>query len=137
MSYLLDTNIVSEINKNARCHPSVQRWYSATDEKLLWLSVVVIAEIRKGIERVRPHDPSQAEALEKWLGDTEISFFGKILPVDEGIAHRWGFLNARNTLPYHDSFLAATAIEHRLTLVTKNTEDIKNTGVSYLNPFEL
>ncbi len=136
MSYLLDTNIVSELRKGSRCNGRVAAWHQSLDSDSLWLSVLVIGEIRQGIELLQRKDPKSAGHLNKWLEGLEKCFADRILPVTLPIAHRWGVLNAHQPTAYIDGFLAATAIENDLVLVTRNTSDIKTTGVSFLNPFE-
>ena len=136
MSYLLDTNVISELRKGSRCNANVAAWHESLDTGSLWLSVLVIGEIRQGIEFLQRKDPVSASHLDKWLNGLEKRFADRILPVTLGIAHRWGILNAHLPTAYIDGFLAATALEHNLVLVTRNTPDIQNTGVSFINPFE-
>ena len=136
MNYLIDTNIISEIRKGRRCNPSVASWYEEVDDASLYLSVLIVGEIRKGIERVRPTNAAQANALESWLVAVDKAFGERILPVDRAVAHEWGRLNANRPLPVIDSLLAATAKIHHMTLVTRNTADMANMDVHILNPFE-
>lgn len=135
MGYLIDTNILSELQKGNRCDASVQRWYAATDGDELFLSVLVIGEIRLGIERLRRRDAVQSVRLEQKLLSVETLMAGRILPVTQAIAERWGRLNAPDPLPVIDGLLAATALEHDLTLVTRNVRDVERSGVHLLNPF--
>ncbi len=137
MNYLIDTNIISEVRKGPRCDPNVASWYEKIDDASLYLSVLVIGEIRKGIERIRPKDNAQANAIEKWLQAADKAFGERILPVDRAVANEWGRLNASRPLPVIDGLLAATAKTHRMTLVTRNTADIAGLDVYILNPFEL
>ena len=137
MNYLIDTNIISEVRKGKRCDANVARWYEKIDDASLYLSVLVIGEIRKGIERVRPNDNAQASAIENWLVAVDETFGERILPVDRAVANEWGRLNAMRPLPVIDGLLAATAKIHRMTMVTRNTADIADLGVRILNPFEL
>src|SRR5215471_2484340 len=134
--YLIDTNIVSEIRKGRRCDAHVAAWYRATRDDELFLSVLVIGEIRQGIERLRPRNARQAAAVENWLEEILGSFGERVLPVNERVAQIWGRLNAHDVLPVVDSLLAATAAAHGLTLVTRNLKDIERSGVRCLNPFE-
>ena len=99
--------------------------------------MLIIGEIRQGIERVRPKDSAQANALESWLIAVDKAFGERILPVDRAVANEWGRLNASRPLPVIDGLLAATAKIHRMTLVTRNTADIADLDVHVLNPFEL
>lgn len=135
MSYLLDTNVVSELRKGGRCNPGVASWFAEIPPEKIYLSVLTVGEIRKGIENIRRRDEQAAEALETWLGELVATHSDRILPVDEVIAERWGRLNVPDPLPVLDSLLAATASVHGLTLVTRNVKDVKRTGVDCLNPF--
>ncbi len=137
MNYLIDTNIISEVRKGERCDPNVANWYEKIEDASLYLSVLVIGEIRKGIERVRPKDNAKANAIENWLGAVYRAFAERILPIDRAVANEWGRLNANRPLPVIDGLLAATAKIHRMTLVTRNTADIADLDVHILNPFEL
>jgi predicted nucleic acid-binding protein len=136
VNYLIDTNIISEVRKGKRCDPNVASWYEKIEDASLYLSVLVIGEIRKGIERVRLTDNAQANAIENWLVAVDKAFGERILPVDRAVANEWGRLNARRPLPVIDVLLAATAKIHHMTLVTRNTADIADLGVHILNPFE-
>jgi toxin FitB len=136
VNYLIDTNVISEVRKGARCDPNVASWYETIEDASLYLSVLVIGEIRKGIERVRPKDNVQANAIEKWLVAVDKAFGERILPIDRAVADEWGRLNASRPLPVIDSLLAATAKIHHMTLVTRNSVDIADLDVHILNPFE-
>ena len=137
--FLLDTNVVSELMK-PRPNRRVVAWIDSTAESLMHLSVVTIGEVRKGIDLLRDQDPKRA-ALQSWLDrDVRIRFAGRLLPIDDGIAERWGQLEAlarkrQLTLPTIDALLAATALHHGLTLVTRNTADIGPTGVPVFDPW--
>jgi predicted nucleic acid-binding protein len=135
MMYMLDTNIISEVRKGSRCDRNVAAWYRSIRDDELFLSVLVIGEIRQGIERLRPRNPRQAGALERWLDEVAQAFGDRILPVDERVAQRWGRMNARQIFPVIDSLLAATADAHGLTLATRNTADLEGSGVRCVNPF--
>ena len=134
--YLIDTNIISEVRKGRRCDPRVAAWYRAARDDELFLSVLVVGEIRQGIERLRPRNARQATALENWLEEILGSFGERVLPINERVAQIWGRLNTPEPLPVVDSLLAATAEAHGLTLVTRNLKDIERSGVRCLNPFE-
>ena len=136
MSYLIDTNVISELRKGQRCDPNVVQWFASVADVEIYLSVLVIGELRRGIECIRRRDPTAAAALETWLKRVVKSFDNRLLAVDEEIAEEWGRMNASSPLSTIDSLLAATAKVHGLTLVTRNVKDIVNAGVSYLNPFE-
>ncbi len=135
MSFLLDTNVLSELRKKGRCHPGVALWFGSIGEDEVYLSVVVVGEIRRGIEAIRRRDRSAALALDRWVKKLVTLHALRILPVDMAVAEQWGRLNVPDPLPVVDGLLAATARVHGLTLVTRNTRDIERTGVPVLNPF--
>jgi predicted nucleic acid-binding protein len=136
VSLLLDTNVVSELRKGARTHPRVRVWFESVDNTDLHLSVLVVGELRLGIERVRAKDAKQAVALERWLQRLTREHADRILPVDRRVAEQWGRFSAeRNGSPV-DVLMAATALVHELVLVTRNTRDVAWTGVACMNPFE-
>lgn len=134
--YLIDTNIISEVRKGERCDPAVASWWSGIAEDDLWLSPLVLGEIRKGVELARHRDPQRAEALDSWLADIMSSFGNRVLPVDTAVAEQWGRMNAIRPLPVVDALLAATAKANGLILVTRNVSDMTGLDVSLLNPFE-
>ena len=136
MTFLIDTNIISEVRKGERCDPAVASWWSGIAEDDLWLSPLVLGEIRKGVELARHHDPQRAKALDSWLSDIMSSFGNRVLPVDTAVAEQWGRMNAIRPLPVVDALLAATAKANGLTLVTRNVADVTGLDVSLLNPFE-
>jgi predicted nucleic acid-binding protein len=135
LSYLLDTNVISELRKRERGHAGVVRWAASVDPQELHTSVLVIGEIRRGIELKRRADPTQATALTMWLDKLRAGLGARILPVDERIAEAWGRLGIPDPLPAIDGLIAATAIVHGLTVVTHNVADLARTGVKVLDPF--
>lgn len=136
MSYLLDTNIISEVRKGERCDPKVSAWYASIVDEDLFLSSLVLGEIRKGIELARRHDRIKADALVRWLGRVEKAFGRRVLAVDNAVADQWGHMNAVRPIPVVDGLLAATAVVNRLTLVTRNDRQVIGLGASVLNPFK-
>lgn len=136
MSYLIDTNVISERRKGQRGNEHVAQWFGTVADADIYLSVLVIGELRRGVERIRQRDPVSAASLEAWLMKITRNFGSRILPVTYEIAEEWGRMNAIAPLSTIDSFLAATAKIHGLTLVTRNVKDIVMTGITYLNPFE-
>jgi predicted nucleic acid-binding protein len=134
--YLIDTNVISEVRKGTRCDPRVALWYKRIRDDELFLSVLVIGEIRQGVEQLRTRDPRHARALEQWLDELIVGFGERVLPVDNRVAQNWGRLAARGGLPVIDGLLAATAEAHGLTLVTRNVKDVERSGARCLNPFE-
>jgi hypothetical protein len=134
--YLIDTNIISELRKGARCDRHVTEWFRGVRDDELFTSVLVVGEIRQGIERLQKRDSRRAATLERWLDELLESYRDRIIPVDEKIAQIWGRMNALHTLPAVDSMLAASAQARGLILVTRNVRDIQRSGVRCLNPFE-
>ena len=137
MKFLLDTNIISEIRKRNRANPNVARWVAHTPVEEIGTSVIVLAEIRRGIELKRRSDPEQARSLDQWYAQMRTKLGERVLPIDEPIGDAWALLSIPDPLPLIDGLLAATAKVHGLTLVTRNVDDIASTGVPLLNPFFL
>lgn len=135
MRFLIDTNIISEIRKRERADPNVFRWVDQTPAEEIGTSVLVLAEIRRGIELKRRIDPLQAKSLDRWFSQMRTRLADRVLPIDETIAETWALLGIPRPLPLIDSLLAATAKVHGLTLVTRNIADIQSTGVALLDPF--
>ncbi len=128
VSFLLDTNILSELRKGRRCEPKVRQWAAGVEPEL-GTSVVVLGELKRGAERVRSRDPRFAAELERWLARTILVMGTQILPVDQAIALEWGRVTAPRTVPPIDGLLAATPRVHSLTLVTR-TSRISSTWAS-------
>lgn len=137
--WLLDTNIVLELRKGARAHPGVRTWAEAVPPVACFLSLVTIAEIRFGIQRVG--DPAFRAELEAWLHDGVRVWFGsRVLPVDEGVLVAWRRLasdgqNAGYTYSQPDALIAATALVHDLGIATRNTSDLERAGLALINPW--
>ena len=136
MSYLLDTNVISELRKGERCDGGLARWYEALRDDDVYLSVLTIGELRRGVELIRRRDTASAERLDSWLDRVSSGYADRILPVDGSVAERWGRLNVPDPLPVVYGLLAATAMTHGLTLATRNVRDVAGTGVSWVNPFD-
>jgi toxin FitB len=136
--FLLDTNVVSELIK-PKPNPKVTQWVHATDENLLYLSVLTLGEIRKGITSLP--DVRRRVKLEAWLdGDLVVRFSGRILPIHNAIADRWGRLSGsagarKSPLPVIDGLLVAMALEHNFTLVTRDTQHLATTGAAFFDPW--
>ena len=134
MSFLLDTNPLSEARRPAGA-ASVKAWFASVPARDLYISVLLLGEVRRGIEGLRRRDPTQAGVFEVWLAQLRRDYADRILPVTSEIAQEWGRINVPDPLPVIDGLLAATAIVHGLTLVTRNTTDFERTGVRLFNPF--
>jgi toxin FitB len=135
MKYLLDTNVLSEVRR-PRGDEMVKRWISSASAADLYLSVLVVGEIRRGIERLKRRDPHGAEVYETWLGTVLLDYADRVLPVDAEIAEEWGRMSVPDSIPVVDGLMAATAKVRGMTFVTRNTADVERTGVRVLNPFE-
>lgn len=134
MTFLLDTNVVSEARKPAG-DATVKAWLAVTPSSELYLSVLVLGEIRQGIERLRRRDRTQAQILDAWLAVLRERYGERLLPISDEIAVEWGRLNVPDPLPAVDGLLAATARVHDMILVTRNVAEVERTGVRLLNPF--
>ncbi|MCA3275979.1 MAG: type II toxin-antitoxin system VapC family toxin [Roseomonas sp.] len=136
MTWLVDTNIISEVRKGSRCHLAVSAWWSGVEDRDLFLSTLTIGEIRRGVEAVRTREPDKARALEAWLQAIMQAFGPRILGIDAAVAESWGRISAIRSVPVVDALLAATASVHGLVLVTRNATEVAGFGVRVLNPFE-
>ncbi|MBK8754212.1 MAG: type II toxin-antitoxin system VapC family toxin [Candidatus Competibacteraceae bacterium] len=137
--YLIDTNIISEIRKKDRADPGVRQFFAQVnaDNTPIYLSVVTVGELRRGIEQLRQRgDRMQAQQLETWLQRVLTEYSDCILAFEEEAAQVWGRLRALHPEHALDKQIAATALIHGLTVVTRNQNDFVATGVRVLNPFE-
>jgi len=133
--FLLDTNVLSELRKGNRCDAGVREWFEQAGSEELYVSVLVLGEIRQGIERIRLRDPRQAQALEKWFHRISTEHIDRLLPVDSKVADKWGRLGLQQPVPVLDALLAATALAYDLVMVSRDEAGFQNTGVRVLNPF--
>jgi predicted nucleic acid-binding protein len=135
VSYLIDTNVLSELRRKLP-HPGVSAWFAQRPASSLYMSVLTLGELRKGIDGL--NDEDRKLVLSDWL-HTELSMFflGRVLSIDEQVADRWGQLVAAagRPLPAIDSLLAATALVHGLTVVTRNAKDFEGLGLAVINPW--
>lgn len=130
----MDTNVLSEARR-PRGDEGVKRWVSSTPADDLYLSVLVVGEIRRGIERLKRRDPDQAGVYEAWLDTVLRDYADRILPVDAEAADEWGRMSVPDPVPIVDGLMAATAKVRGMTFVTRNTGDVERTGVALLDPF--
>jgi len=137
MSYLLDTNFLSELRRPRRMAPNVQHWLGTIDLRGTYISALSVFELEYGAVRAERKGLSHAPLLREWI-DTQIlpDFEGRILPFDETVALRYARLQAGDLRPYADVMIAATALVHSLTVVTRNIDDFRPHGVALLNPWE-
>ena len=135
MSFLIGTNVISELRKGARANPGVVRWFAGLAEDEVYLSVVTVGEIRNGIERIRRRDRRAATALDRWLRRLVRDYDERLLPIDRAVAEQWGRLNVPDPVPVIDGLLAATAMVHGLVLATRNVKDLQLTSVPLFDPF--
>jgi predicted nucleic acid-binding protein len=139
--FLLDTNVLSEFNRRGEPDPLVKQWLEAADTDSLYASVLTFGEIRLGVELLAPG--KRRTQLEQWLDrDLPEWFEGRILPVDQAIADRWGLLRAQAQLKGRpvsvvDALLAATALQYDLTIVSRNVSDFSVVGLAVLNPWDV
>jgi toxin FitB len=135
VSYLIDTNVISELRKGRRADPAVVAWFEGLADEEVFLSVLTLGEIRRGIESIRRRDAKAAAALDSWLGRVSATHGERVLSLDRAIAEEWGRMNAPDPLPVVDGLLAATARVNGLTLATRNAADIARAGVEWIDPF--
>ena len=126
---------MSEVRR-PRAATAVVAWFGATTDEELFVSVMVVGEVRRGIERLRRRDPGQASVLERWLHELYEFFADRIIPVDSEIAEEWGRIGATLPIPPEDGLMAATAKVRGLILVTRNVSHVDRPGVRVLNPWE-
>jgi predicted nucleic acid-binding protein len=133
-TYLLDTNVLSETRRK-KADAGVMAFLEAADSASLFLSVLTIGELRKGVAAKRRSDAVAADALAAWLEGLEFGFADRILPIDAAIARLWGDWSADRPRPVVDTLLAATAVQHGLVFVTRNTSDVSGLQVALHNPW--
>jgi predicted nucleic acid-binding protein len=133
--YLLDTNVLSEVRR-LRGDAGVKRWISSVPTEDLYLSVLTLGEVRRGIGLLSRRDPVQAEVYEAWLVTVLRDYADRVLPVDAEAAEEWGRMNVPNPVSVVDGLMAATAKVRNMTFVTRNTADVARTGARLLNPLD-
>jgi predicted nucleic acid-binding protein len=135
--YVLDTDVVSHLRRPEKAHPNVVAWASNTPVTLHFISAITLLELERGILSMERKDAAQGAILRAWMdGQILVRFSGRILPVDISVAQRCAKLHVPDPRPERDALIAATALVHSMTVVTRNVEDFKLTGVEILNPWE-
>jgi predicted nucleic acid-binding protein len=134
LRYLLDTNVVSETRKKI-AHEGVLKFFAMADPSTLYMSVLTLGELRKGVALKGRSDPEAGRQLASWVDGLEYGFGDRFLGVDLATARLWGELSAQRPRAVVDTLLAATAITHELTYVTRNIQDVEDIGVRLLNPW--
>ncbi|KXV15704.1 DNA-binding protein [Caballeronia megalochromosomata] len=137
--FLADTNVISETRREERANEGVRAFFESAElrNQTVLLSVVTVGELRRGVDSLRHRgDLRQAENMEAWLRGVLRSYDRKIVPVNRTVGEVWGRLRARHPEPAVDRLIAATALVHDLTVVTRNVRDFERVGVKMLNPFE-
>ena len=134
--YLIDTNVISELRKGSRAHPSVLRWNAQIPLHIQWISSISIFELELGVERIKTRDPEQWKHLRSWLDHQVMpAFQGRIIAFDQEIAQTCAQLHIPNPQPERDSMIGATALQKKLTVVTRNISDFQSMGCALLNPW--
>jgi predicted nucleic acid-binding protein len=136
MNVLVDTNVISELRRGRNAATGVVTWFAGMPAENVFTSVIVLGEIRRGIELLAMRDKLQADALAQWYGTIRERLGDRVLVVDEPVMTLWAKISVPNILPAYDALIAATALFHGLIVVTRNTQDYRRTGVAVLNPWE-
>ncbi len=136
MNILVDTNVISELRRGRNADSRVMRWFAAIPPEDIFTSVIVLGELRRGIELVSRRDQRQAEVLAQWYDIVRERLGDRVLAVDEPVMTVWARISAPDVLPAYDGLIAATALLHGLTVATRNTRDYRRSGVQVVNPWE-
>jgi predicted nucleic acid-binding protein len=136
MNVLVDTNVMSELKRGRSAAPRVVAWFAALLPENLFTSVIVLGEIRRGIELVARRDKPQAAALEQWYATVRDRMGDRVLAIDEPIMAIWAQISVPDMLPAYDGLIAATALAHGLIVATRNTRDYFRAGAQVINPWD-
>lgn len=135
--FLLDTNVVSELRRPHRTDPKVAAWADSVSSSDMFLSSITVLELETGALLLRRRDGTQGRLIQQWIEDRVLTAFTeRILAVDTAVARRCALLHVPDPRPYRDSLIAATALVHRLVVVTRNRADFEPMTVTVLNPWE-
>jgi predicted nucleic acid-binding protein len=132
---LVDTNVLSELKRGRNAAPNVVAWFIQIPSDQVFTSVVVLGEIRRGIELVARRDKAQAEALERWYAAMRQRFSDRVLVVDERVMTIWSRISVPDMLPAYDGLIAATALVQGMTVATRNTTDYRRVGIDVIDPW--
>ena len=135
MNLLVDTNVISELRRGRRAAPRVMEWFAEVSPDQVFTSVIVLGEIRRGIELVARRDRAQAAALEDWYASMRRQLGDRVLPIDEPVMATWARISVPDMLPAYDGLIAATALVHDLTVVTRNRADYRRVRVPVVDPW--
>jgi toxin FitB len=135
MGFLIDTNVLSELRKGSKMDKNVRKWFDGVPSDDIYLSTLVIGEVRHGIELLRRRDSKTAIRLDTWLAEVQKDTGNRILPITNEISEQWGRFGVPDPVSVVDGLMAATAMVHGHILVTRNVRDVEQTGVSFINPF--
>lgn len=135
MTFLVDTNVVSELRRGRNAAAAVTAWFAAIPAEHIFTSVIVLGEVRRGIELLARRDKPQAEMLERWYASMRQQLGRRVLPIDEPIMMMWSRISVPDALPAYDGLIAATALVNNMTVATRNTADFRRVGVSAVDPW--
>jgi predicted nucleic acid-binding protein len=135
VSFLADTNVLSELRKRTRANPNVRAWMETNGWRAIHTSWIAVAELRRGVALVRRRDPAQATALDHWISEIIGLMEDRIFPVDGAVAEIWARLMVPNPRPAMDTLIAATAAVQGLTLATRNVRDFEGSGLEVFDPW--
>jgi predicted nucleic acid-binding protein len=135
VNFLVDTNVVSELKRGRNAAPKVAAWFAEMPAERVFTSVIVLGEIRRGIELFARRDKPQAAVLESWYRLMRQRLGSRIIPIDEAIMTVWAKITVPDMLPAYDGLIAATALVHGMTVATRNTSDYLRVGVAVVDPW--
>ena len=135
MNLLIDTNVISELKRGRNADAAVAAWFGGIPPERLFTSVIVLGEIRRGIELIARRDKPQAAFLERWYMDMRTRLEDRVLAVDEAVVTIWSKISVPDMLPAYDGLIAATALAHGMAIVTRNALDYRHIGVEVIDPW--